>query len=318
MSLVAGSPARSVNELGARAAPPPPPPAEVAEALALVHRPAAPGDRPERLAGDRVVAADLDADRAGAAAAAAPAAESAAVLENPLGLPGGQLADLLGKRLRVARELERLDGQDRRRRVVAVAAPLGREPGDDHVGPERADHPHDVGHDGLPIPDPERLGGVLREAEVDGAGEELPAAVEAAGGEQLLGADHPQLLEELGADHVLAAVAPREREIGRAVAAAAREVGDELGVLVVGVRGHVQDAPQLAEPAQLPQGVLGRHRLRGAAAGDRPGQQGPGQDEVERAKRRAGATRGSVVVRTWAGPGVGKSIAAELRGPRWK
>ena len=213
-----------------------------------MHRPAAPGDRPERLAGDRVVAADLDAERAGTAAAPA---ESAAVLEDPLGLPGGQLADLIGERLGVAREPEGLDGQDGGRRVVAVAAPLGREAGDDHVGPERADHPHDVGDDGLPIPDPERLGGVLREAEVDGAGEELPAAVEAAGGEELLGADHAQLLEKLGADDVLTAVAPRERQIGRAVAAAAGEVGDELGVLVVGVRGHVQDAPQLAEPAQL-------------------------------------------------------------------
>ena len=156
---------------------------------------------------------------------------------------------------------------------------LRREPGDDHVGPERADHPHDVGNDGLAIPDRERLGGVLREAEVDGAGEELPAAVEAAGGEQLLGADHAQLFEELRADHVLAAVAPGEREIGCAVAAAARKVGDELGVFVVGVRGHVQDAPQLAKPAQRPQSVLGRHRFRGAAAGDRPGKQGPGQDE---------------------------------------
>src|SRR5262249_59764328 len=109
---------------------------------------------------------------------------------------------------------------------------------------------------GLARPDRERLRGALREAEVDGAGEELPAAVEAAGGEELLGADHAQLLEELGADHVLAAVAPGEREIGRAVAAAAGEVGDELGVLVVGGRGHVQDAPQLAEPAPLPQRVL--------------------------------------------------------------
>src|SRR5262249_45350262 len=136
--------------------------------------------RPERLAGDRVVAADLDAEPA---APAATPAESAAALEDPLGLPDGQVAELIGERSGGAREPEGLDGQDRGRRVVAVAAPLGGEAGDDHVGPEDADHPHDVGHDGLPIPDRERLGGVLREAEVDGAGEELPAAVEAAGGE---------------------------------------------------------------------------------------------------------------------------------------
>src|SRR5262249_9122619 len=159
---------------------------EVAEALALVHRPAAAGDRPQRLAGDGVVAADLDAERA---ASAAPA-ESAAVLEDPLRLPGDEVAELVGECLGVARQREGLDGQDGGRRVVAVPAPLGGEPGDDDVGPEGADPPHDVGHDGLPIPDPERLGGALREAEIDGAGEELPAAIEAAGGEELLGADH--------------------------------------------------------------------------------------------------------------------------------
>ena len=131
----------------------------------------------------------------------------------------------------------------------------------------------------VPIPDPERLGGVLREAEVDGAGEELPAAVEAAGGEELLGADHAQFLEDFGADHVLAAVAPREREVGRAVAAAAGEVGDELGVLVVGVGGHIEHAPQLAEPSQLPQRVLGRHRLRGPAGGGGPASRCAGQEE---------------------------------------
>ena len=210
-----------------------------------MHRPALRGESPQRLAGDGIVAADLDAERAGPAAPV----ESAAVLEDPLRLPGSQVSELIGEGLGVAREREGLDGQDGGRRVMAVAPALGREPGDDDIGPEGADHPHDVGHDGLPIPDPERLGGVLREAEVDGAGEELPAAVEAAGGQEFLGADHAQLLEELGADHVLATVAPREREIGRAVGAAAGEVGDELGVLIVGMRGHVQDAPQLAEPA---------------------------------------------------------------------
>ena len=163
--------------------------------------------------------------------------------------------------------------------MVAVAPSLRREPRDDHVGPECADHPHDVGNDGLAIPDAQRLGGVLREAEVNGAGEELPAAVEAASREKLLGADHSQLFEDFRADHVLAAVAPSKGEIGCAIAAAARKVGDELGVLVVRVRRHVQHAPQLTKRAQRPQGVLGRHRFRGAAAGDRPGEQRPGQDE---------------------------------------
>ena len=231
-----------------------------------MHRPAPSGDRAQLLAGDRIIAADLDAHRAGTAAASAASAESAAVLENTLWLPGSQLADLLRKCFRVTRELECFDGEDRRRGMVPVPAPLGREPRDDHVGFERANDTHDVGNDGGSIPDPERLGGVLREAEVNGAGEELLAAVEPAGGEKLLGPDDAELLEDLRTDHILPAVAPCKGEIGCAVAAAARKVGDELGVLVVGVRRHVQDAPLLTKRAQRPQGVLGRHRFRGAAA----------------------------------------------------
>jgi hypothetical protein len=45
------------------------------------------------------------------------------------------------------------------------------------------------------------------------------------------------------------------------------------------VRGHEQDAPQLAEPAKLLQRFLGPNRLHGAAAGDRPGQKGPSEEE---------------------------------------
>ena len=60
---------------GARAATPAS--CEVAEALAFVHRPAVRGNGPERLARNRVVAADLEAHRAGSAAAPA---EPSAVL----------------------------------------------------------------------------------------------------------------------------------------------------------------------------------------------------------------------------------------------
>ena len=252
---------------------------KVAEALALVHRPALSGDRIQRLAGDRIVAADLDSHRAGTTTTSAASAESAAVLENTLWLPGSQLADLFGKCLRVTRQLECFDGEDGRRGMVPVPAPLGREPRDDHVGLERANDTHDVGYDGGPVPDLERLDRTLRETEVDGAAEELPAAVEPAGGEQLLRPDHSQLFEDFRADDVLPAVAPSEREIGCAIGPAAGEIGDQLCVLVVGVGGHIEHASQHAKPAQLPQGVLCRHRFRGAAAGDRPGKQCPGQDE---------------------------------------
>ncbi len=182
-----------------------------------MHRPAPPSDCPERLTTKRIVAADVNAQRTSSAT-------SAAVLEDTLGLPGGQLANLLGERLCVARKLECFNCQDRRRRMVAVAAPLRGEPRNHHVGPEGANHAHDVGHDGVSIPNSKRLRGALRKAEVDCAGEKLPAAVNAAGGKEFLGTDDAQFFEEFRTNHVLATVAPREREVGRAVAAAAGEV----------------------------------------------------------------------------------------------
>ena len=156
-----------------------------------------------------------------------------------------------GNALRVAGELERLEGQYRRRRVVPVSAALGRESRDDDVGPERPDDPDDIGQHLLPVPDSQGLAGTLGEAEVDRAGEELPAAVEPPRGQQFLGPDHPELFEELGTEHVLPAVAAGQREVGRAVVAAAGQIGDQLGVLIVGMGGDVEHAAHLAKTAQV-------------------------------------------------------------------
>ena len=112
------------------------------------------------------------------------------------------------------------------------------------------------------VPDPEGFAVVLGVPEIDRAGEELPAAIDAAGGEQLLGADDPQLFAEFGAEHVLSAVAARQRQIGGAVVAAAREVGDQLRVLIVGMRRDVEDAAQFAKTAQVLQDGGGGLRLR--------------------------------------------------------
>ena len=63
-----------------------------------------------------------------------------------------------GNAARVAGELEGFDGEDGGRGVMAVRGRrLRREPRDDHVRAELADHAHDVGEDGLPVPDPQRL-----------------------------------------------------------------------------------------------------------------------------------------------------------------
>ncbi len=190
-------------------------------------------------------------------------------------MPGRQLLELLGKRLRVAGELERLDGQYCRRGVVPVSSPLRRESCDQDVGPERPDDLDDIGEHLLTVPDAQGFAGTLREAEVNRAGEELPAAVEPPRGQQFLGPNHPELFKELGTDHVLPAVAAGQGEVGRAAVAAARQVSDQLGVLIVGMSGDVEHAAHLAKTAQVLQqgrrrGGLGGPGIRGDAA-DHPG-----------------------------------------------
>ena len=181
-------------------------------------------------------------------------------------LPGPELTELLGKCRRVGGEPERLDGEHRGRGVMAVGGRgLRGKPRDDHVRAKLADHAYDVAEDGLSVPDAQRLLGVLRVAEVLGPGEVLPPAVQPARGEQLLRAGHAERLAELGAEQVLSAVAAGERKIGRSVPAPARQVGDGLRVLVVGMGGDVEYAAHGGEAPQLLQDRGPRRSLGGMA-----------------------------------------------------
>jgi hypothetical protein len=228
-----------------------------------VHAPAAGRDRAERLAGRPIPAADVElchartvrhvgrqaSDRhAGGGIRRGDAPPD--VVNDAAGLPRLEVAELLGKRRGIGGEAEGFDGQDGRRGVMAMRSRRSRrEPGDDDVRAELADHADDVAEDGLPIPDAERLLGVLRVAEILRAREVLSSAVEPARCEQLLRARHTQRLAELRAEQVLSTVTARERQIGGAVSASAREVGDDLGVLVVRMRGNVQHAARRGEAA---------------------------------------------------------------------
>ena len=169
---------------------------------------------------------------------------------------------LLGELRRIGRGRERLLGEHRRRGVMAVAAFAGRrEARDDHVRLEPADGPDDVREDRVVSPDRQRLLGVLREAEVDGAREELLRAVDAPRGEQLLRADDAEELALLVADQVLSAVAAREREVAGAIQPLVAEVGEQRGVLVVGMRGDVERAADDGEFLERELDLRGIERL---------------------------------------------------------
>ena len=110
---------------------------------------------------------------------------------------------------------------------------------------------------------PHEAGGLLeglREAVVERPREELLAAVERAGLQQLLGPDDAERLEQLRADHVLAAFAPVERQVRHARVVAPRHPRHERRVLVVGM------APPCAgrsRSSSVPGSAAARQRRRG-------------------------------------------------------
>jgi hypothetical protein len=197
--------------------------------------------------------------------------EPRSVVKDPLGLPGRQLAELLGERAGVAGLLEGFHGENGGGGVMPVGVTgRRREARDHHVRPKSANDAHDVGKDCVLVPDLERLAIVLGIAEVARAREVLLASIQPPRGKQLLGARHAERLPQLGAEDVLPPIAPRERKVGGPIAAAPRQIRDGVRVLVVGMRGDVEDATQRVESLQLvendwPLGGLGGPAVRGAA-----------------------------------------------------
>jgi hypothetical protein len=163
--------------------------------------------------------------------------------------------------------------------VMAVRPRLRRETRDDHVRPEGADHADDVSQDCLPVPDPQGVLVILRKSEVFRAREVLPSPIQTPGGEQFLGASYAQLVAELGPEQVLAAVASRERQIGRPVSTTARQEGDDPRVLVVRMRPDVQHAGHRGEAAQLLQDIGADRELGGSTEPGASGQQACAEGE---------------------------------------
>lgn len=245
---------------------------DAAEILGFVLGEDAEGEGGERDAEDGIVALDEDGNGIDGGGGAA----EGAVLKDAFGLPRLQaLGELLGVGFGVAGEFEGLDGKDGGGRVVAVgAAGLGRETGQNDVGLEAADDADHVADDFVAAPDALGVGVVFGETEIEGAGEKLLGTIEAAAGEEFLSAGDAEFVAELGADDVLTTVAAGEGEVGGAVAAAAGEPGEELGVFVVGMGGSVKDGAEFAELAQVEEG--GGDGGRGRGGGWRGGLRGHG------------------------------------------
>ena len=138
--------------------------------------------------------------------------------------------------------------------AVAVARRAA-EAQDDHVGTEAADHPNHVAEDFVAAPLLETFLGRFGEAEIDGAREELLRAVDAPGRQQLLGADDAELVALFGADQILPAFAARQRKIAGAHLAPARQISEQRGVFVIGMRGDHQHAADDVEAIERQAGL---------------------------------------------------------------
>ena len=80
----------------------------------------------------------------------------------------------------------------------------------------------------------------------------------------------PSFSSNSRAEHVLAAVAARERKIGRAIISSARQIGDQQRVFIVRMRRDVQHAAHFAETFQfLENGRRGIRRSASRRAGSK-------------------------------------------------
>jgi hypothetical protein len=121
----------------------------------------------------------------------------------------------------------------------------------DNLGPEPPDDPDDILEDGISGPVLPCLINSLGIAEVVRPGEILPGSVQSTRGQELFGANQPERLTQFRADQVLSALAPVEREIGRFRTHAAHQDGEELGVLIVGVRPDHENALVMPQHSEL-------------------------------------------------------------------
>ena len=120
----------------------------------------------------------------------------------------------------------------------------------DHERPEHANHAHHVAEDLALVPARGGFVAPLREAEVECAREELLAAVQTTGLQQLLGADDAERIEQLAADDVLPALAAIERQIRDARVIAAGCARQKRRVFIVGMRAGVQHAGRRLQSLQ--------------------------------------------------------------------
>ena len=146
------------------------------------------------------------------------------------------ILELLGKDLGIARDFEGFLRDFARDLVMAVA--IGRSAdkgGQDDLRPHHAHREHRVVKHAIVAPLGEGFFLGFGEAVVGLSAPQLLRAIILVGSEQLVGADETQRIVTLGRHGVQTAFAARKREQCDAHAEAAREIGHESAVFIVGM-----------------------------------------------------------------------------------
>jgi hypothetical protein len=173
---------------------------------------------------------------------------------------------------------------------VAVAGGAG-EDADDDLRAKAAHDAHGVLVEGVFGPLAKRFFLGAREAEVVGAGEVLPRAVEAARRRELLRAHEPEPDSQIRANQILTALAAGQREVCGLSAQRPRDVSQDLRVFVVGVRTDDEKPPVRCQLLEQPIDFFetsGRRRLERVADGGRRRFLGPERRaRQEQGERRA-------------------------------
>ncbi len=132
---------------------------------------------------------------------------------------------------------------------MAVARRAG-EAEDDDIGLVAADDPDHIREDLVVAPFFEGFLRGFGEPEIDGAGEELLGSIDAAGGQEFLGADHAEEVALLRPNQVLAAFAACSGEISRLQFAAPRPIRQGGGVFIIWMSRDHQHAAEYVEAAE--------------------------------------------------------------------
>lgn len=128
--------------------------------------------------------------------------------------------------------------------VAMPAGVFGCKTGDDHIRAEVSNHPDHIPESFFFPPKIKGFLRGLRIAEVDGSREKLFGSIDPSGRHELLGSKNAELSSLFRSDQILAALAAGERKAARSIFATLREIGQDSGVLVVRMGGHIEDTSE--------------------------------------------------------------------------